>query len=131
MNGMKDLFIISEYQNWTKEGHQVYGIRGIGETYKKFWKSFNYNVVWKNDDWPWSYVALTKEDEVRFRSDWKDHIEVYESDDDDDDEHDEPIDRTPPSEAEVILSKILAEEIDKEINKSIIEEISKAAKKDA
>jgi hypothetical protein len=78
-----DVFGINKYEGWTANNRQVYGIRGIGPTYDKFWKNFRYKVEWEHDDWPWSYVALNEEDEAYFLVEWGKHVTFCERDKDD------------------------------------------------
>lgn len=108
----------------TKDGvkYQIYGCRGQGEKYKLFWQSFFYKPVWERVDFPWSYFALTSEDEVKFLDKWKNDIKDISSDK----EYIEEI--VEPDANANAMNKILAEEIQKEINKTIIDTICFNAK---
>ena len=129
-HGTTDIFGINKYEGWTANKRQVYGIRGLGETYNHFWKnSKKYTFIWEHDDWPWSYVAMDEESEQQFVKDYSDHISFYERDED---EHpyDSILDAKPVviSEEDRMFNKILHEEIQKEINKEVINMICKNSK---
>lgn len=124
---MIECFGINQYEGWTANGRQVYGVRGQGALYSRFWKEFRYKVIWESDNWPWSYFALNEDDEKDFRSKWKDEIGFCERDEDD-----EPYDSIfdePPIDPEMAainleIATILAEEIQKEIDAHIIKTIN-------
>lgn len=126
-----DVFGINQYEGQTADGRQVYGIRGRGETYTRFWKEFRYKVRWEKDDWPWSYIALEEQDELEFREKWKEYItfsEKRKGETDYDAVRDAPAIDPQDAAVELELRKILGEEIEKEINKSIIDTICKNAR---
>lgn len=60
-----DIFGIVRYLSWKENGKQVYGIRGIGETYKNFYGTWYHKIkpVWNNTDFPWDYNTFTEQDE--------------------------------------------------------------------
>ena len=127
---MIDVFGINKYEGWTANKKQVYGIRGQGELYKKFWSSSKqYKFIWEHDDWPWSYVAMDEESEQQFIKDWSEHIEFCERDKEDP-PYDSVLDSKPyiASVEEKELAKILADEIQKEINKEVIDIICRNSK---
>lgn len=121
-------FWIMKYEGWTANKQQVYGIRGIGPTYKSFWEQYKkYKPIYDSDDFPWSYIAF--EDQEQFEKDWKQYISFQERDDDE-----KPFDsildvpKKEISEEAKILNEILMKEIQAEINREVINQIVKNAK---
>jgi hypothetical protein len=132
MTKTENLFALTEYEGWTANGRQVFGCRGFGEIYGKFWKEFyvKYKPIYDTDDWPWSYFALNEEDEAKFREKWSKVI-YFAKRDEDDEPYDHvivPVDTTTESYAiESQLSTILTEEIRKEIAKELYKEMMENA----
>jgi hypothetical protein len=125
-----EVFGINRYEGWTANKRQVYGIRGIGDTYNQFWKNFKkFKPIYEYDDFPWSYVALNEEDEKIFLQEYSAFISDVE---DDSSPYDSILDvppKQPASEEEKLLESILMEEIQKEINKEVIRTINIQATK--
>ena len=117
---------LTKYVGWTVNGNQVYGCRGFGEEYKRFWKEFQeYSPVWESDDWPWSYFAFNLDDEAKFQEKWA--AIIYE-DNWLEENGQEPINQEVPQNHPLsphaeILENVLLEEVQKEINKEIINTI--------
>ena len=126
-----DVFGINRYEGWTANKRQVYGIRGIGDTYKQFWKNFKkFKPIYEHDDFPWSYVAFNEEDEKIFLQEYSAFISDVE--DEDSSPYDSILDappKQPASEEEKLLESILMEELHKEINKEVIRTINIQATK--
>jgi len=121
-----DVFGINKYVGWTANKRQVYGIRGIGPTYNTFWQTFgkNYKTTWEHDDWPWSYVAMDEDTEQRFLKEYEKYI------DDEEQPYDSVLDKEqkPIDPNTVLFYQILNEEIQKEINREVINQICDKAK---
>ena len=125
-----DVFAIYKYVGWTANKRQVYGIRGIGPTYNAFWQTFskNYKTTWEYDDWPWSYIAIDEDNEQKFLKEFESHIS--EQIDEDHEPYDSVLveEQKPIDPDTVLLFKILNEEIQKEINKEVINQICENVK---
>lgn len=128
-----DVFGLTQFVGWTINGRQMYGCRGMGCTYNAFWRGFSkWSPIHERDDWPWSYFAFNEADEIDFKARWGDHIYV--------DNYlaengfppcDELIPHNLPARPEEeILENILSQEINKEINRSLIETICANARTD-
>jgi len=77
-----DMLAIHRFIGWKEDGRQVYGVRGMGPTYKKFYNEW-YNstrVVWCRDDFPWDYNTFTKLSEADLIDQWGTYIEDIEED---------------------------------------------------
>jgi putative protein kinase ArgK-like GTPase of G3E family len=130
MIDMQDVFGINKYEGWTANKQQVYGIRGQGKEYEIFWKNYKkYNPIWEDDDWPWSYIAFDETGEKTFIEDWNQHIS-FQKRDEDDPPYDSVLDAKPKEKNanEDFLAAILIEEINKEINRDLINTIIKNVK---
>lgn len=128
---MEEMFGLTKYIGWTASGRQVYGCRGQGEQYKQFWSDIkNVKFAWEHDNWPWSYFTFNDKDEEYFLKKYNDIIDVY---DDKSGQYDSIYDTKPSTLTKeqrlehIMLNSILTEEIQKEINRSIIEQINESA----
>jgi hypothetical protein len=129
-HGTTEFFVVNKYEGWTANKRQVYGIRGQGELYNQFWKnSKRFNFIWESDDWPWSYVAMDEEREQQFVKEYSEHF-MFSERDEDDPPYDSILDAKPVvvSEEARLFNTILIEEIQKEINREVINTICNNSK---
>ena len=135
-NETPNVLVINEYEGTTANKRQLFGIRGIGEKDFSFWRDIreNYKPIYDNSDWPWSYLAFNEDEEAKFRAKYAADIDFVKLE-----PEDKPYDCVLDNpkrqitdeeyEMEVTLQSILVEEIQKEINKYVIEAINTAATK--
>jgi len=67
---------IVQYEDSLQDGRQVYGVRGFGEIYEKFfdvWRPSK-KCVYQHHDWPWSYFTFNEKDEKDLIEEWKEHF---------------------------------------------------------
>jgi len=125
MTNMNEFLVIFEYEGSTANKRQLFGVRGFGSEYGLFWKDINSNFspTYENDDFPWSYLAFSESEESLFRNKYKEYISFQQK-------HDDPpydcvLDKEVInlSDLDRELNKILIEELQKEINAEVIREI--------
>lgn len=132
-NAMNEFLCINEYQNSTANKRQIFGIRGMGHQYNEFWKHLreNYKPIYDSDDWPWSYLAFSEEDEKNFRAKYADLIVLHENTEGDP-PYDCVLDKEPPSAENQQLAnslrEILQDEMQKEISREVIATINRNAR---
>lgn len=131
MNDISEFLLIFEYEHSTANRRQLFGIRGQGKEYSDLWKNLkaNYKLIYDSDDWPWSYVAFSEDDEKRFREEYG-KIIVFQENRHNDQPYDCVLDRPKVlvTKTEKILDDILREEIQKQINMEIIAQINGKSK---
>jgi hypothetical protein len=132
-NAMNEFLYINEYQDSTANKRQLFGVRGMGPKYDEFWKHLreNYKPTYDSDDWPWSYLAFSEEDEKNFRAKYADQIVLHENTNGDP-PYDCVLDKEAPSPENQQLANelqaILQDEIQKAINQEIIASINRNAR---
>ena len=74
------MLTIYRYKGEFKNGRQVYGIRGMGRDYSRFYNVWYYNKkpVYTHEDFPWDYNAFAEEDEQDLIKIWGKFIEDIE-----------------------------------------------------
>lgn len=69
-------FCINRYPDWIQDGRPVYGVRGHGTTYHRFFNDWmrGRKPVYELDDFPWSYFTLSDRDQTELENDWSEYI---------------------------------------------------------